>query len=63
MVIWLITDVAVVVQLPDAFVVSRYRCDLAMRHQLPPGDGKRAGEIVALPLDKECRKQTDMRSH
>src|ERR1700744_6407428 len=63
MIIRLISDVAVVIQLPDTFMVSSYRCDLAMGHEFPPGNWKRTDEVVALPLNKQRGKQADMRSH
>ena len=63
MVIRLVADVAIVVQLPDAFVVSCNRCDFAMGHQVSPGDRKRTDKVVTLPLDKQRSKQADVGSH
>ena len=61
MIIWLVSDVAVIVQLPDTFMISSNGCDLAMRHQFPAGNRKWADKTVTLPLDKERGKQADMR--
>jgi len=57
---WLVTDISVAIQFPDTFMVSSNRSDFAEPHQLPAADGKRLGEALPLPADKQCSVQTDM---
>ncbi|WP_457132907.1 hypothetical protein [Mucilaginibacter sp. UYNi724] len=56
----LIADVAVLVEFPDALVVSGSGRDLAVSHKFFAGNCKRTVKTIALPLDKERRKQADM---
>ncbi|MDN5283930.1 MAG: hypothetical protein JWR38_204 [Mucilaginibacter sp.] len=57
---WLIADITILIQFPDAFVVSGNRRDLGKRHERFTGHIERANETIALPANEQAGKQAKM---
>ena len=60
---WLIPDITKIVQLFNAFVVSRHRGDPRTGHQACPGNREWTYKSVTLEMDKQCSEQTHMGRH